>query len=228
MKRICVTIIVLISSVNILYAQLSVVFNGDTTEIWDKNFSWNCGGKFIPIIYTSQDTIYITERDTSRLEARCNCNHSVCTKFIDLDTGTYTAMVIRQWADNESFPVGSVNFTITKTPTKPSQVTLHQLPCGSTSADEDIPIPNSFLLLTNYPNPFNPNTIIRYNIPNKSHVVLVIYNLSGQQIATLVNEEKRAGSYDINYDASHLSSGMYICHLSIGGTTISKKMILIK
>ena len=237
MRKILLLIIILMNNVNILHAQLSVVFNCDTTEIWDPNISWSCGAKFFPITHTSQDTIYITERDTMP-RATCECYYSVCTKLTDLDAGTYTAMVTREWRHHQLYPIdtiigytdyiGSISFTIVKAPAKLFQVAFYQSPCNNQSVDEGSPIPKYFLLLTNYPNPFNPSTIIRYKVPGKSHVVLSIYNLAGQQIATLVDEQKQAGSYDINYDAAHLSSGMYVCHLIAGGNTISSKMILIK
>jgi hypothetical protein len=237
MKKIMLLIIILINNVNIVHAQLSVVFNGDTTEIWDSNFSWSCGAMFFPVTRTSQDTIYITESDTMP-RALCDCYYSVCTKLTDLDTGTYTAIVTRQWQYHIPNPVdtiigfsdyvGSINFTIANEPTKPSHVAFYQSPCNSQSVDESMSKPNQFLLLTNYPNPFNPNTIIRYTIPSKSHVVLVIYNLAGQKISTLVDEQKYAGSYDINYNATHLPSGMYVCRLIVGSNTLSSKIIIIK
>jgi hypothetical protein len=227
----------MMNNVSIIHAQLSVVFNGDTTEIWDPNVSWSCGAKFFPITRISQDTFYIIERDTMP-RALCDCNYSVCTKLTDLNAGTYTVLVTRQYQYHMRSPVdtiigysnyiGSINFTIVKLPTKQYQIAFYQSPCGSQSVDDGMPIPKNFLLLTNYPNPFNPSTIIRYKVPSKSHVVLSIYNLAGQQIVTLVDEQKSAGSYDINYSATHLSSGMYVCHLIVGGNTISTKMILIK
>ncbi|MGA3288152.1 MAG: T9SS type A sorting domain-containing protein [Bacteroidota bacterium] len=237
MKKLLFSIIFLMIYVNIVHAQLSVVFNGDTTEIWDSNFSWACGGRFFPITRISQDTIYITERDTMD-RTLCDCYISVHTKLTDLNTGTYTVLVTRQYQYHMRSPVdtiigfsdyiGSINFTIVTLPTKQSQIAFYQSPCSSQSVDNGMPIPKNFLLLTNYPNPFNPSTIIQYKVPSKSHVVLSIYNLAGQQIATLVDEQKSAGSYDINYNATHLSSGMYVCHLIVGGNTISTKMILIK
>jgi hypothetical protein len=237
MKKLSFSIIFLIVYVNIVHAQISVVFDGDTTEIWDSSFSWSCGTKFFPITRISQDTIYIIERDTMN-RATCDCNFSVCTKLTDLNTGTYTATVIRQWQHHFLFPVdtiyefsdsiGSINFTIAKVPTKQFHVAFFQSLCTGQSVDNDISIPENYLLLTNYPNPFNPSTVIRYKVPSKSHVILAIYNLAGQQISTLVDEQKYAGSYDINYKAMHLSSGIYVCRLIVGSNTISSKMILIK
>ncbi len=88
--------------------------------------------------------------------------------------------------------------------------------------------PNIFYLGQNYPNPFNPITTISFDLPVQSHVTLKVYNLLGQEIATLKNEVKPAGSYKETFNASSLSSGIYIYKLSAGKFNSSKKMILIK
>ncbi len=70
-------------------------------------------------------------------------------------------------------------------------------------------IPSQFNLEQNYPNPFNPVTTIKYQIPEISFVTLKVYDVLGNEIATLVSEEKPAGSYEINFNSSNLSSGIY-------------------
>ncbi len=89
-------------------------------------------------------------------------------------------------------------------------------------------MPNKFQLHQNYPNPFNPTTTISFDLPEQSHVTLTVYNILGQKVATLINEVKQAGSYKETFDASSLSSGVYIYKLSAGKFTNSKKMILVK
>ncbi|MGB5528513.1 MAG: T9SS type A sorting domain-containing protein, partial [Ignavibacteriaceae bacterium] len=80
----------------------------------------------------------------------------------------------------------------------------------------------------NYPNPFNPTTKIRYEIPELNFVTIKIYDILGNEIVTLVNEEKPAGSYEIFYEASGLPSGVYFYSLRAGAFSDSKKMILLK
>jgi hypothetical protein len=89
-------------------------------------------------------------------------------------------------------------------------------------------IPTEFALYQNYPNPFNPGTLIKYQVPEKSFVSIRVYDLLGKELATLVNEEKSAGSYDVNFDAGQLSSGFYIYTIKAGNFTSTKKMILMK
>ncbi len=85
-----------------------------------------------------------------------------------------------------------------------------------------------FKLSQNYPNPFNPTTTIQYFVPEKSMIGLSVYNVIGQEIAVLVNEEKEAGTYNIEFNAANLSSGIYIYKLQSKNFTETKKMILMK
>ena len=89
-------------------------------------------------------------------------------------------------------------------------------------------IPISYSLNQNYPNPFNPNTIIKYSIAKPGIVTLKVYDLLGREVSTLVNEFKSADTYTVNFNASKLSSGVYIYVLSSNGLVLSHKMILLK
>jgi hypothetical protein len=86
----------------------------------------------------------------------------------------------------------------------------------------------TYSLSNNYPNPFNPSTTIKYQIPKSGLVTLKVYNVLGKEITTLVNEEKSVGSYEITFDASGLSSGIYFYKLSADNFQQTKKMILLK
>jgi hypothetical protein len=98
-----------------------------------------------------------------------------------------------------------------------------------TSVKEDlVNPPKTFALLQNYPNPFNPATQITFNIPQRSNVILKIYDVLGNEIATLVNEQKEAGTYNVQFDAQKLSSGVYIYTIQAGDFLESRKMILMR
>jgi hypothetical protein len=86
----------------------------------------------------------------------------------------------------------------------------------------------TFGLEQNFPNPFNPTTKIRIALPTSSFAKLVIYDMLGREVAILVNEEKQTGVYTVTFDASNLSSGMYLYHLQAGSFIETKKMILLK
>ena len=98
-----------------------------------------------------------------------------------------------------------------------------------TNVDQiDSNVPYVFSLDQNYPNPFNPATTIQYSIPKAEKVVLTIYNVLGQQVATLVNEVQNPGTYQATFDAAHLASGVYIYRIQAGDFVESKRMMLIK
>jgi photosystem II stability/assembly factor-like uncharacterized protein len=88
--------------------------------------------------------------------------------------------------------------------------------------------PSVYTLSQNYPNPFNNSSVLRYSIPNSSQVILKIYNTLGEEIETLVNEEKQAGTYEISWATSGLPSGVYFYRLQAGDFVQTKKMILLK
>jgi hypothetical protein len=89
-------------------------------------------------------------------------------------------------------------------------------------------IPTKFEISQNYPNPFNPTTSIQFRIPENSFVSLKIYNVLGKEIATLLNEEKNTGTYEVNFNATNLSSGIYFYKLEAGNFVETRKMILMK
>jgi hypothetical protein len=93
---------------------------------------------------------------------------------------------------------------------------------------EPIYIANNFQLIQNFPNPFNPNTLIKYSIPKTGFVSLKIFNVLGNNIATLVNSEKASGNYQVEFNATNLSSGIYFYRMEYDGKFITKKMLFIK
>lgn len=89
-------------------------------------------------------------------------------------------------------------------------------------------IPTVFKLHDNYPNPFNPATTIKYDLPKNSFVKIVIYDLLGKEVTKLVNEKKSAGSYEVQWDASNYASGTYFYKMETSTYTEIKKMVLVK
>ena len=94
--------------------------------------------------------------------------------------------------------------------------------------------PTEFELSQNYPNPFNPSTTIRYAVPNESKVSITVFNLLGQEVATLVNDVMSAGYHEVNFNASNISSGVYLYRINAVSSenskefTSTKKFILLK
>ncbi|MDP3445515.1 MAG: T9SS type A sorting domain-containing protein, partial [Ignavibacteria bacterium] len=104
-----------------------------------------------------------------------------------------------------------------------------QLPDLPVSVEENKNnIPSDFELKQNYPNPFNPTTKIQYSTPKSDFVILKVYNLLGKEIATLVNEYKSPGKYEIEFHATDLPSGVYFYTLSSGNYSQTKKILLLR
>jgi hypothetical protein len=89
-------------------------------------------------------------------------------------------------------------------------------------------VPNDFNLYQNYPNPFNPITKIKFDIPKSSFATLKIYDVEGKEMEVLVNQNMEAGTYEFNWDASKLASGIYFYRLTAGDFVNVKKMVLLK
>lgn len=96
------------------------------------------------------------------------------------------------------------------------------------SISDEVEIPQQVQLGRNYPNPFNPSTRIKYSIPKSAEVQLQVYNMLGRKVATLVDGTKPAGSYQVNFNAKNLASGVYIYRLKTGKQIMTRKMTLIK
>ncbi len=85
-----------------------------------------------------------------------------------------------------------------------------------------------FNLLQNFPNPFNPSTVIRFEIPTASHVNIKVYNIIGKEVAELLNDKLEGGNHEIVFNANNLPSGLYIYKIAAGNFISSKKMMLVK
>lgn len=154
-----------------------------------------------------------------------------------VDTETGSRVNLRN-ADSYSFDISGADSPTSSQLSAPDAVTMRALHDSNrfvlhvsptpTSAHGPTELPTSISLSQNYPNPFNPTTVISYDLPENAMVRLTVYDVLGRQVATLVNEAMPAGSHQVNFDASHLSSGMYLYRLQTGNRTLTRTMSLIK
>ena len=163
----------------------------------------------------------------------------------DYATVKYNSLGVQQWAERYNGPpgngtdqaksivldnLGNVYVTGSSAGSGTSvdfaTIKYSQTPTGIDQIENIIP--EMFLLHQNFPNPFNPTTSIQYAINSKQLVQLKVYDVLGKEVATLVNEEKTAGNYEVSFNASQLSSGVYFYKLQAGDFFETKKMILIK
>jgi hypothetical protein len=99
---------------------------------------------------------------------------------------------------------------------------------GTTAVAGEETIPTEYKLEQNYPNPFNPTTTIQFAIPEAGVYSLKVYNILGEEVASLINGQLNGGIHKVNFDATRYASGMYIYRLNGSKVNISKKMILMK
>ena len=96
------------------------------------------------------------------------------------------------------------------------------------ASENDRPLPAGYILYANYPNPFNQETIIRYELPHQSDVRLAVYNIRGQVVDVLVDEKKYAGIYTVRWDTGHIVSGIYFYRLHTQDIDLAQKCVLVK
>jgi len=106
--------------------------------------------------------------------------------------------------------------------------TKYLLPYNATSINDVKPLVQRYQLEQNYPNPFNPSTTIKYTVEKPDMVRITLYNELGQKVKELVNEFKQSGSYDISFNASSISSGIYFYRFTSGNYTQARKMVVVK
>jgi len=136
----------------------------------------------------------------------------------DPDVKLWNGRIYNTWTDNRT---GGTGYDIW------ANVLDWNNPVG-VEDKETLEIPSAFSLSQNYPNPFNPSTTIRYSIPQSSNVVIKVFDVLGNEIETLVNEEKSTGTYELTLYAWSLPSGVYFYRLQTGSFVEIKKMLLLK
>jgi hypothetical protein len=128
-----------------------------------------------------------------------------------------------------SFDVDAINpATLDEELAWQAVVNIYEIGTGSASVGQNEVMPTEFRLEQNYPNPVNPTTVVRYQLPVASRVKLVVYDLLGRQVAVLVNERRNAGVHEVRFDAAGLASGVYFYRLTAGSYMDTKKLLLIR
>jgi hypothetical protein len=208
---------------------------GDTVTIWNTNIYASCGAKFIASVSIPVDSIVVVEQDTSTLHATCGCYYDIKVAMWGFGPTTLQAVIYRQMWRKYQYPndtlilVGSFSVAVPASPSllfhkKVITGDCHQTPVSV----HQTAFANSFALLASYPNPFNPKATIRYSIPRTEQVNLDVFDPLGHKIATLVNEKKASGYYEIQFDAGQFASGVYLCRLVAGATILTNKLVLLK
>ncbi|MDR3609256.1 MAG: T9SS type A sorting domain-containing protein [Ignavibacteriaceae bacterium] len=140
-----------------------------------------------------------------------------------VEAGSYT-MVSSLVSFQDAQKTVSIDYTSNST----LNVDVSLSPNSTTGVSDKVTVVSGYELKQNYPNPFNPSTTITYQIPQNSFVSLKVYNILGNEVATLVNEQQLAGRYNFNFKANNLASGVYIYRLQAGSFISVRKLTLLK
>jgi hypothetical protein len=180
---------------------LEVIYNGSYVQ---SNLAVSI---FVPLFWLTADPLagYVNPGETSDI--------TVTLDATDMDPGTYTGFLNIESNDSNN-PIVAVECTLTVT--------------GSSGMDDLTGLPTSYDIKQNYPNPFNPSTSLKYALPKEAHVMINIYDILGRRVTTLVDENQQAGYYDITWNASDKTSGIYFARLETEEFSESIKMILLK
>ena len=169
-----------------------------------------------------------------------NCNILAFTTygFYRFTSGTYRICTLR-WTKTP--PLSSITFKFRVPPSTLPTVIYDSTvlltygtnytvgnPVTVSISNVNAEVPNDFKLYENYPNPFNPKTNIKFDLPKSAFVTLKIYDIEGREIETLVNQNMEAGIYEFIWDASKFASGIYFYRLFAGDFSSIKKMVLLK
>lgn len=170
--------------------------------------------------------VYLTDASGLLVEDAVEVNFSSTGNgfFTDEKLSTTNGIVVNNYITDKN---GPSEFSVTVTASGLESASLNNV-FVTENEEAETQLPSSFSLQQNYPNPFNPSTVISYQLPMGSHVSLKVFDMLGREVANLVNGMQAGGSYQINFDASQLSSGMYIYRLEAGSFSETRRMMLIK
>jgi hypothetical protein len=152
---------------------------------------------------------------------------SVTTSYMGVTATNVTCGVNFYTKENVIFTVSSADPDLPNQSTVTANAAIYSKPDQGTDINEK-KLASDFRLYQNYPNPFNPETIISFSVPEKSHVLLSVFNILGEHVSTIVNKEVSSGEHSVKFNGGDLPSGTYCYTLNINGRIKSNKMLLLK
>jgi hypothetical protein len=217
----------LFANVDSIYVEV----RSDTVTIWNININENCSFEAVATSSLSHDTITILENDTTDQPlALCDCFFDMNTDLIGLNAGDYVVVVYRSNHGGTAHFVGSKTFHFDGS-AMPYIAFSNQSPCHQIVDRVDgrkADLPKLFMLHPNVPNPFNPVTVVSYELGGLSTVSLKVFDVLGREVAALVNEKKEAGEYSVEWNAGNNPSGVYFIRLTAGTFVETRTMLLMR
>jgi hypothetical protein len=215
---------------------LVVEIAGDTVHVWDLAACFYCArAPLVVSVSVSADSVYVVQTDTTNAITTCQCLLDLKASIIGLPPGTYWAIVQRQYLKQYGYVVDTLLFIksvqFQKYPPASQSLSSNswESGCLPNSVPESPANPSKFTLFPNYPNPFNPETTIRFETTESQFVVIKIFDILGREVQTLSAEFTLPGEHRLVFRAdAGLSSGVYYCRLTAGSFSQARTMVLLR
>ncbi len=210
---------------------LFVKIHGDTATVWNTLVYANCCAKFISEVSIFNDTITITERDTSKNYCRCLCYFDISNSITGLQAGSYFVKVYRYYTVYDTtYYVGSTSFILNQSSTITNSMKSHQSACYYPDIVEVgvADIPKGYDLVVSYPNPSNPTVMLLYSVPTSFNISIKMFNVLGQEVANIIDKQMAPGNYSSTLETDKFATGVYFLRLSTPKVLITKRLVIVK
>jgi len=212
--------------------------NQDTVQFGVNDMYRNCGALFDLNILQEENIFTVTAIDTGGI-AWCYCTFDIHMDVSGISPGNYTAQFYSYdlngiWIDSlsmfgqDTVYIGDVSFVVEESGDVFSVLSAFQSPCEETFHTDETDVPNRFTTLQNYPNPFNSKTMIGFSIPKNGLVTIVIYDMLGNVITTLIMDKLPAGNHLTMWNAENYPSGIYFLRMTTKDLTKTRKLLYLK
>jgi hypothetical protein len=205
------------------YSFVTLKYNNNGSQLWSKRFIGANIANSLAI--DGSGNVYVTGSSNNDIATiKYNQNGTlVGNAMIYNGSSSERGVTVIANSSGSAVFVTGLSFTVEN---QDVVVIKYSQPVGISNTNSEIP--RDFSLQQNYPNPFNPSTMIKFSIPSENYVSIKVYDMLGKQVDEIVNENLKAGNFEIKYDASKLSAGAYFYKIETSGYSETKKMMLIK
>ncbi len=237
MKAFCSLLVLLLAATISRAETISAEVKDDSVIIHNSEAYEHCGFSVVFDVVVNDDVITIVERDTMLDFTTCYCYFDFALTLTGLETGSYTVKVYRKWSasfmPDTLVYIGSTEFSFEPQNALAYSETGYRSGCYTIDdLEEREQTIRHFDLLPNYPNPFNPQTVIPFNLPQAGPVNVAVYDVSGRLVRTLLNDALSAGSHHllwngVNDGGKAMPAGIYFVRLTQQGHSLTRKMVLL-
>ncbi len=196
-----------------------VIVTNDSITIMDTNATRTCGSRFVLNAFRNGNDITVLETDTALNHQRCMCHFDMYITIGMLPVGTYNVYIKQNVVDwhSDTTDVGTTSFVIEEKKSSSDSLNIistYASRCGGTDYTSVMNLNNKDIKLSVYPNPFNNNSTISFQLKKTSAVSLKLFDISEKEVECIINKNLEKGNHEINYSSNLLKPGIYFLHLN--------------